>query len=114
DVAGGAAAWGAATRPAGGAGGGDGPRRRVGPADRMKAVLPSLGRIDTLRDEEHPMAARIAPVTPEQRRRGRQLIDAAVAAHGGQAKLKAVHTSELDGEMSMAVGGAGSAGAGPH
>ena len=76
----------------------------AGPAVRMKD-LSRLGRIDTLRTEaEEPQAVRAAAFTPEQRKRGRQLVDAAVVAHGG-AKLKAVRVSEQDGDITMSIAG---------
>ena len=77
----------------------------AGPTARMKD-LSRLGRIDTLITEaEEPLAVRAASFTPEQRKRGRQLIDAAVLAHGGAAKLKAVRTSEQDGDLTMSIAG---------
>jgi hypothetical protein len=42
-------------------------------------------------------------VTPEQRRRGKQLIAAAVVAHGGAAKLAATRVSEMDGDLKVTV-----------
>ena len=77
----------------------------AGPTARMKD-LTRLGRIDTLGTEaEEPVAVRAPTFTPEQRKRGRQLIDAAVLAHGGAAKLKAVRTSEQDGDLTMSIEG---------
>ena len=77
----------------------------AGPALRMRE-LSRLGRIDTLRIEvEEPQAARAAAFSPEQRKRGRQLIDAAVVAHGGAAKLKAVRTSQSEADLTMSIGG---------
>jgi zinc protease len=77
----------------------------AGPTVRMKD-LARLGRIDTLRtDIEEPMAARTVSFTPEQKKRGRQLIDAAVVAHGGAAKLQAVRTTEQDGDLTMSFSG---------
>jgi len=77
----------------------------AGPAARMRAALAPLGRVDTVAAEYAPRArAAEAPVTPEQRRRGRQLMEAALAAHGG-ARLRAVRTSYLDGELRMSPGG---------
>ena len=77
----------------------------AGPTARMKD-LARLGRVDTLRLEaEEPVAVRSASFSPEQRKRGRELIDAAVVAHGGAAKLKAVHTTEQDGDLTMSIAG---------
>jgi hypothetical protein len=44
-------------------------------------------------------------VTTEQRRRGKQLIAQAVAAHGGAAKLAAARVSEIEGDLKMSVSG---------
>ena len=77
----------------------------AGPAARMRD-LSRLGRIDTLRTEaEEPAAVRAASFSPEQRKRGRQLIDAAVLAHGGAQKLKAVRRTEQAGDLTMSIGG---------
>jgi len=77
----------------------------AGPTARMKD-LSRLGRVDTVRtDSETPQAVRAAAFSPEQRKRGRQLIDAAVVAHGGADKLKAVRSSEMNGDITMAIAG---------
>ena len=55
--------------------------------------------MDTLGAEAQAPQARPAPATPEQQRRGKQLVAQAVAAHGGTAKLKAIRHSELEGEL---------------
>jgi predicted Zn-dependent peptidase len=77
-----------------------------GPGERMKGRLASLGPIETLAvDGESGVADAASKVTPEQRRRGKQLIAQAVTAHGGAAKLAAARVSELDGDIKMTVGG---------
>jgi zinc protease len=77
----------------------------AGPAARMRGALAGLGRVDTVTAEDATDSGRAeAPATPEQRRRGRQLVEAALAAHGG-ARLRAVRTSYVDGEMRMSPGG---------
>jgi zinc protease len=77
----------------------------AGPTARMKD-LSRLGRVDTLRTgAEAPAAVRAAAFTPEQRKRGRQLVDAAVVAHGGAVKLKAIRGSEMNGDVTMSIGG---------
>jgi predicted Zn-dependent peptidase len=76
----------------------------AGPADRMKGRLASLGEVETLAPEGEPgMGDAAARVTPEQRRRGKQLIAAAVVAHGGAAKLAATRVSEMDGDLKVTV-----------
>src|SRR4029077_20288758 len=80
----------------------------AGPGERMKSSLARLGPIDTLHTAaEEPQVARTAAFSPEQRKRGRQLADQAVVAHGGAAKLKSVTSSEVAGDLNMAVAGRG-------
>jgi predicted Zn-dependent peptidase len=76
----------------------------VGPAERMRGALRTLGRVDTLGAGAGPVGEGVAPVTAEDRRRGRQLVEAAVAAHGG-AKLGSVRSTYYDGEVHMSPGG---------
>ncbi len=78
----------------------------AGPAERMRGRLASLGRVDTLAsDAAAEVVSASARVTPEQRRRGRQLVTQAIAAHGGADKLKAAKVTYLDGELHMDVAG---------
>jgi zinc protease len=78
----------------------------AGPAQRMRGTLASLGRVDTLRDESEPAVAPVGvEVSAEQRRRGRQLADQALAAHGGAKPIRAVRASYVDGELRMNVAG---------
>ncbi len=79
----------------------------AGPAQRMQGRLAALGRIDTLTTTEGAAAVVEAGLrlSPEQRRRGRQLVDAAIVAHGGAAKLKAAKVTYQDGELRMSVVG---------
>ena len=78
----------------------------AGPADRMKRSLSMLGRVDTVAISNEAAVAEVGvQVSPEQRKRGRQLVDAAVVAHGGAAKLKTVRNSFFDGDLHMQAGG---------
>jgi len=78
----------------------------VGPGERMKGLRAALGRVDTLRLEAtRTPAVAEAPVTPEDRARGRKLVAQAVAAHGGEARLKAVRVSLASGDLEMAAAG---------
>lgn len=78
----------------------------AGPAQRMRGRLAELGRVDTLGANSEPVTGPVAlEVSPEQRRRGRQLADAAVTAHGGAAKLRAARVTYQDGALRMNVGG---------
>jgi zinc protease len=77
-----------------------------GPAERMKRSLSVVGRVDTVTISNDAAAVEAGvQVSPEQRKKGRQLVDAAVVAHGGAAKLKAVRNSFQDGELHMQAGG---------
>ena len=78
----------------------------AGPAQRMRGTLGSLGRVDTLREDGEPSLAPAGlEVSAEQRKRGRQLADAALVAHGGGKPVRAVRASFTDGELLMNVGG---------
>lgn len=78
----------------------------AGPADRMKGRLAALGEVETLGQDREPTVVDAAlKVTPEQRRRGKQLVTAAVTAHGGAAKLAAARVSEMDGDLHMNMAG---------
>ena len=78
----------------------------AGPAGRMQGRLAALGTVETLQPELGPsVAGPEVKVTPEQRRRGKQLVAASVLAHGGAAKLRAVASSEQDGDLKMTVAG---------
>jgi len=78
----------------------------VGPGERMKGLRATLGRVDTLRLEAtRTRTVAEAPVTPEDRARGRKLVQQAVAAHGGEARLRAVKTSLASGDLEMAAAG---------
>ncbi len=78
----------------------------AGPAQRMRGRLASLGQVDTLAsDAGAETASTSARATPEQRRRGRQLVDAAVAAHGGANRFKAAKVTYQDADLHMEVAG---------
>ncbi len=78
----------------------------AGPADRMRGRLGALGVVDTVKlAAQAPIASSGVQVSEEQRRRGRQLVQAAVTAHGGAAKLAAAQVSEIAAELNLAVAG---------
>ena len=79
----------------------------AGPAERMKGRLGGLGVIDSVEAPlgGSPLAEVGVRVSDEQRRRGRQLVAAAVTAHGGLAKLNAAQVSELSAELQLSVAG---------
>jgi predicted Zn-dependent peptidase len=67
----------------------------TGPADRMKSQLATLGPVELLSPLSEPsLTDPTVTVSPEQRRRGKQLAAATVLAHGGAAKLKGIVNSE--------------------
>jgi zinc protease len=81
----------------------------VGPAERLRPQLESIGPVEVVAPE---MASEVAaapstsrgPPTAEERAKGRALADLAVAAHGGRARLQAIKDSNLEGTISMVVG----------
>lgn len=78
----------------------------AGPAERMKRALASVGRVDTVQlSHDASATAAAVQVSPEQRKRGRQLVDAAITAHGGAANLKTVRASEIQGDLRMQAAG---------
>ncbi|MEQ1832813.1 MAG: pitrilysin family protein [Candidatus Eisenbacteria bacterium] len=78
----------------------------AGPAERMKGRLGALGVVDTVTIANlSPVAGSGLQVSEEQRRRGRQLVQAAVTAHGGAAKLAAAKVSEIAAELNLSVAG---------
>lgn len=80
----------------------------AGPAQRMKGRLASLGHIDSATVARHSPAEVSAvgvQVSPEQRKRGTQLITAAITAHGGAAKLKAVRNTQVNAELRLSIAG---------
>jgi len=76
----------------------------AGPAERMKGRLAALGAVETL-TPEGGLGVSAAPVSAEQRRRGKQLVALAVTAHGGAAKLQAARVSEIDGDVQLNMAG---------
>jgi hypothetical protein len=77
----------------------------AGPAARMRGRLATLGRVDTLRAEGETMVGPAGvEVTPEQAKRGRELVEAAIAAHGGAEKLRAAKVTYLDGDLRTSIG----------
>jgi hypothetical protein len=78
----------------------------AGPATRMQGRLGSLGVIDTLQDAAPALLVETGVnVSDEQRRRGKQLVSAAVTAHGGALKLAAATVTETAADLQLAVAG---------
>lgn len=81
----------------------------VGPAARMKRGLDPLGPIE-VRAPPAALAGRLSAgdqgrPTPEQERRGRELFDQALAAHGGTERLRAIKDSSIEGDLVLFRGG---------
>ena len=85
----------------------------VGPADRLRAQLERFGDVEIVRlGGPAPAAAEssVATVEPSgptaaERLRGRALVQKAVLAHGGLAKLKAIRDSRVEAILTLNVGG---------
>ncbi|MCE9627447.1 MAG: insulinase family protein, partial [Candidatus Eisenbacteria bacterium] len=80
----------------------------AGPGDRMKGRLGALGRIDSASVVSRVPVA-VAPagvqVSEEQKKRGAQLVAAAITSHGGAAKLKLVQNSQTEAELRLLIAG---------
>ena len=82
----------------------------VGPAARLAPALETLGAVEVAGPGGAPVAQVPAPVAPaapdaEQLRRGRQLLDRALLAHGGLPRLRRVKDSVVEGTMLVQIGG---------
>lgn len=80
----------------------------VGPASTLAPALGGLGPVEVVRPGEAPVAAKPEPPAPPaaaQLKRGRQLLDQALVAHGGVARLRRVKDSTVEGAMIMQIGG---------
>jgi predicted Zn-dependent peptidase len=81
----------------------------VGPAARIKPGLDRLGPVE-LRAAPAALAgtrsvAQQGPPNPEQERRGHEIFDQALAAHGGAERLKAIKDSSIEGDLVLTQGG---------
>lgn len=81
----------------------------VGPAARVKPLLEPLGPVEVLAPPpslaEQSGAGDGVESTPEQQRRGRELFDLALAAHGGAGRLKGLKDSSIEGDLILYQGG---------
>lgn len=79
----------------------------AGPGERMKGRLSALGRIDSATVNRAPvaLAAVGVQVSEEQKKRGAQLVAAAVTSHGGAAKLKSVQRSHVASDLRLSIAG---------
>ena len=81
----------------------------VGPAARIKSRLEPLGPVEVLAppaalDVQRAPGDKLKP-TPDQVRRGRELFDQAVVAHGGAERLRAIKESSIEGDIVLRQGG---------
>ena len=79
----------------------------VGPADELKASLEALGPVELAAPGGGAaVAAAVAPpVSPEQKKRGRELLARALGAHGGIERLRRVTDTTLEGDMVVETNG---------
>ncbi len=76
----------------------------VGPAEKLRRVFEALGPVEVVQ----PLAPPLAPVfrdtaeaTPERQARARELLHAALEAHGGEQALRDIHDSEIHGKITI-------------
>lgn len=79
----------------------------VGPAAKLKRALAPFGTSEVLVLDAAATVTPVAdaPGSPEDVARGRRVIDQAIAAHGGLAKLKGIHDSVIDAEITLNMQG---------
>jgi predicted Zn-dependent peptidase len=82
----------------------------VGPAATLRPALEPFGAVEvvdaaTVAGAPPPPPPAPAPPDAAQLRRGRQLLDRAMAAHGGLARLRRLKDSSVEGTMIMQIGG---------
>ena len=72
----------------------------VGPADRLRPLLEPLGDVEVVQLEGLPSVAWATREPTEQEFvRGREIVAAAITAHGGKDKIRRVKDSSLDGRV---------------
>lgn len=82
----------------------------VGPAAELKTQLEALGTVEVaVAGEGAAVAAPVAPppASPEQKKRGRELLGRALAAHGGLERLRRVTDTTMEGDLIVQVDGKG-------
>jgi len=78
----------------------------VGPADSLSGPLAAFGAVQ-VEPVDRPVVSRpdtLAAPTAAELQRGRQLLDVAVVAHGGAARLRAVKNMVTEGDMTVVAG----------
>jgi zinc protease len=74
----------------------------VGPAAELKAPLEALGPVEVAAVGGGPVVAAPAapaPASPEQKKRGRELLARTLVAHGGLERLRRVKDTTIEGDM---------------
>jgi zinc protease len=82
----------------------------VGPAAELKTPLEAVGPVEVaVARSEAAVAAPTAPLpaSPEQKKRGRELLARALVAHGGLERLRRVKDTTLEGDMVLQMEGKG-------
>ncbi|MCC6652588.1 MAG: insulinase family protein [Candidatus Eisenbacteria bacterium] len=79
----------------------------AGPGDVLREKLAGFGDVTVEPFHRTPIAQvdTLAAPTAEQLRRGKAAVTAAVAAHGGAARLNGAHTTVFEGEMLLIASG---------
>ena len=83
----------------------------VGPAAELKAPLEAVGTVEiAVVRTEVAVAAPAAPLpaSPEQKKRGRELLAQTLVAHGGLERLRRVTDTTLEGDMVLQLEGSSS------
>lgn len=73
----------------------------IGPAARLKSQFEALGAVEVL-----PAGGTIAgpPPTADEQKRGRELVQLAVVAHGGRAKLESIKSTTVTSDVQLGLG----------
>lgn len=74
----------------------------VGPADRLRPKLEPIGPVEVVSSEPEPNAEPpVAPVTPADRTKGRELVRQMVVAHGGTQALQKLKDSTMEADATI-------------
>lgn len=78
----------------------------VGPASELRTQLEPLGAVEVVTLPAMTAQGTAVPSpTADEQKRGRETLERAIAAHGGLAKLRSIHESLVEGEMSLIAAG---------
>ena len=76
----------------------------AGPAARLEKLLASYGKVQVI-DPRQEETRGVETATAEEIRRGRNLVEQAIAAHGGEQRLRDIHETIVESEMTLTVRG---------